>query len=118
MRSFSASAVLCGVMLTGTPAASAEDQSAVAGQTGSEPDSDSPSAGVDEIVVTAERRSQNLQDVPMSIQAFSAGVAKSGTGSNMDLQTQTPGLVMTENSGFGQIYIRGIGSDVIGAGVR
>lgn len=91
MRSFSASAVLCGVMLTGTPAASAEDQSAVAGQTGSEPDSDSPSAGVDEIVVTAERRSQNLQDVPMSIQAFSAeSLAKSGTGSNMDLQTQTP----------------------------
>ena len=118
MRSFSASAVLCGVMLTGTPAASAEDQSAVGGQTGSEPDSDSPSAGVDEIVVTAERRSQNLQDVPMSIQAFSAeSLAKSGTGSNMDLQTQTPGLVMTENSGFGQIYIRGIGSDVIGAGV-
>jgi iron complex outermembrane receptor protein len=118
MRSFNASAVLCGMMLTGTSAASAQDQSAAAEQTGSEPDADNQSAGVEEIVVTAERRSQNLQDVPMSIQAFSAeSLAQSGTGSNMDLQTQTTGLVMTENSGFGQIYIRGIGSDVIGAGV-
>jgi iron complex outermembrane receptor protein len=117
-RRFNASAVFCGVMLTGTFAASAEAQNKVAEQTGSERSSASQSAGVEEIVVTAERRSQNLQDVPMSIQAFSAeSLAQSGTGSNMDLQTQTPGLVMTENSGFGQIYIRGIGSDVIGAGV-
>lgn len=118
MRSFNATAVLCGAMLTGTSPASAQDQSGVPEQTGPEQADTDQSAGVEEIVVTAERRSQSLQDVPMSIQAFSAeSLARSGTGSNMDLQTQTPGLVMTENSGFGQIYIRGIGSDVIGAGV-
>lgn len=70
------------------------------------------------IVVTAERRSQSLQTVPLSIQAFTADdMEKRGTMSNMDLQMQVPGMVMTENMGFGQIYIRGIGSDIITAGV-
>lgn len=70
------------------------------------------------VVVTAERRSQSLQTVPISIQAFTAeDLEKRGTASNMDLQMHVPGMVMTENMGFGQIYIRGIGSDIIATGV-
>lgn len=73
---------------------------------------------IETVVVTAERRSTSLQKMPLSIQAFNSGtLEKMGTESNMDLQMKVPGMVMTTNSGFGQIYVRGIGSDIIGSGV-
>lgn len=73
---------------------------------------------IETVVVTAERRSTSLQKMPLSIQAFTAEtLEKTGTGSNIDLQMHTPGLVVTDQVGFGQIYIRGIGSDIIGTGV-
>jgi len=73
---------------------------------------------IETVVVTAERRSTSLQKTPLSIQAFTAdSLEKTGTGSNMDLQMQVPGMVMSNALGFGQIYIRGIGNDSIGAGV-
>jgi iron complex outermembrane receptor protein len=67
---------------------------------------------VEEIVVTAQKREEALQDVPISIQAFS--------GSNLDargvtdataLQRITPGLTITQSVGFTLIYLRGVGSD-------
>lgn len=74
---------------------------------------------IEEVVVTAERRSQSIQDIPISIQAFSGdSLDKIGIGSNLELQQQVPGLVMSSNQGFGQIFIRGIGSDTLNAGVE
>lgn len=76
------------------------------------------SQAIEEIVVTAERRSQSLQTVPLSIQAFTANeLAKTGTDSNLDLQMHVPGVVMSPNQGAGNIYIRGIGNDITGTGV-
>ena len=70
------------------------------------------------VVVTAERRSTPLQKMPLSIQAFTAdSLEKTGTSSNMDLQMQVPGMVMSNALGAGHIYIRGIGNDTIGSGV-
>lgn len=70
------------------------------------------------IVVTAERRSQPLQSIPMAIQAFGAeDLERAGVTNVMDLQALTPGVVVTSNSGLGQLYIRGIGSDIVGAGL-
>ena len=64
-----------------------------------------------EIVVTAERRVQNLQDY--------AGVAQSITGEDLravgidqieDLQSAIPGLSISNQEGNVQIYIRGVGT--------
>lgn len=71
-----------------------------------------PSRGVEEIVVTAQRREQSLQDVPISVSAFSEGmIAERQINSVADVALSTPGFVASQS--FGQIAptIRGIGAD-------
>lgn len=75
------------------------------------------SEAIQTIVVTAEKRAQNLQTVPASIQAFSAeALEKAGITSAQDLPMLTPGLVTGNMVSYGEFYIRGIGSDIVGAG--
>lgn len=72
---------------------------------------------VEEIIVTAERRAADLQDVPIAITAMTGEqLDRSGIQSTQDLQARTPGLVFTTNASYGQPYIRGIGSDFLSAG--
>ena len=72
---------------------------------------------LEEIVVTAERREANLQNVPIAITAFSgAALSRSGIQNSVDLQALTPGLIVTTNNVEGQPYIRGIGSDILNVG--
>ena len=67
---------------------------------------------IEEIVVTAQKREENLQNVPITVQAFSADRLDAVGVSNIkDLPLLTPGLTVTETSGFTLIYIRGVGSD-------
>lgn len=73
---------------------------------------EAPSRGVGEIVVTAQRREQSLQDVPISVSAFSEGmIAERQISSVADVALSTPGFVASQS--FGQIAptIRGIGAD-------
>lgn len=67
------------------------------------------------VEVTAQKRSQNLQDVPIAIQAFDAERLETLNIDGFDdLQTFTPGLTASPNpadsSGL-RISIRGIGQD-------
>lgn len=74
---------------------------------------------IEEIVVTAERRSQSLQELPISIQAFTAEqLEKSGTAAIMDLQIHTPGLVMNTFGGHGELFMRGVGNAVQAPGLE
>jgi outer membrane receptor protein involved in Fe transport len=58
-------------------------------------------SGLEEIVVTARKREENLADVPLAISAFSdAFIERSGIESVADLATQTPGFTM--HQGFGR----------------
>jgi iron complex outermembrane receptor protein len=69
-------------------------------------------AEVGEIVVTAQKRSQNINDVPIAISAFSgAKLADAGVKSLETLSTVTPGLTVSDTAATGvPIYtIRGIG---------
>ncbi|MFA5630565.1 MAG: TonB-dependent receptor [Porticoccaceae bacterium] len=67
--------------------------------------------GIEEIVVTAQRRAENLQEVPVAITALSAQVlANSGISTTADLSAVTPGLVMTSSLARAQPYLRGIGT--------
>lgn len=56
--------------------------------------------GVAEIVVTARKRAENIQDVPVTITAFSAeAIEKSDTKTIYDLATRTPGLYFGTTGG-------------------
>ena len=67
---------------------------------------------VEEIVVTAQKREENLQDVPISISAFSGdSLDARGVQDQKDLQLVTPGLQYGTTSGFSVVFLRGIGTD-------
>ncbi|MBV1686219.1 TonB-dependent receptor [Novosphingobium sp. G106] len=64
-----------------------------------------------DIVVTAQRRSELLQDVPMSIKVLSADdLARSGVNSTSDIAQVAPSVVMQLQGGFLQPAIRGVSS--------
>ena len=74
--------------------------------------------GIEEIIVTAERREQNLQDVAQSITAFSpTDLEEANIQDAYDLQLKVPALVAT--GGLPAITLRGLGqdSDVLGPGI-
>ncbi|WP_188445101.1 TonB-dependent receptor [Sphingomonas psychrolutea] len=64
-----------------------------------------------DIIVTAQRRSENLTDVPMSIVALSSqSLAQAGVTSTSELAKVAPGVTMTFFGSFLQPSIRGITS--------
>lgn len=67
---------------------------------------------IQEITVTAERRAQNSQDVPLALTTFSGDqVAPGAISSLVDVAVKTPNLTVTQfNIGEPQLYLRGIGS--------
>jgi len=74
--------------------------------------------GVEEIIVTAERREQNLQDVAQTITAFRAeDLQAANIQDAYDLQLKVPALVAT--GGLPAITLRGLGqdTDVLGPGI-
>ncbi|MGB1563395.1 MAG: TonB-dependent receptor [Sinimarinibacterium flocculans] len=67
---------------------------------------------IEEIVVTAQKREEALQDVPISVQAFSGeGLDVRGVESTDALPRITPGLTVTTQVGYTVTYLRGLGSD-------
>lgn len=76
-------------------------------------------ADSDDIVVTAQRRSERATDVPISITALGADTLEAaGVLSTGDLGKVTPGLSMDRAGPFSQPTIRGIGSSVTGPGIN
>ncbi|MET0984242.1 MAG: TonB-dependent receptor [Steroidobacteraceae bacterium] len=76
-------------------------------------------ASLDEIVVTAQRRSENLQNVPIAVTAVSAeSLAAAGVTNTQALQTVVPGLVINQVGGASGIYLRGVGTRVAFAGLE
>jgi iron complex outermembrane receptor protein len=76
------------------------------------------SSGLDDIIVTAQKREQSLQDVPISITAFNAeAIASLGAQNVGDLDTFTPGLSVNDTSVTQPSYtIRGVSTDDFGIG--
>lgn len=69
-------------------------------------------SGLDEIIVTAQKREQSLQDVPISVTALSAEALDAARIENaVDLQFNTPNLFLSANR---NITIRGVGSQSFG----
>ena len=89
-------------------------------QPGVQPDPTQPAAdqgGLAEIVVTAQKRSQNLQDVPIAIAAVTATqLQANGVSDVTNLKIVTPGVEVQSNNGYAFPVIRGVGSKVASAG--
>jgi iron complex outermembrane receptor protein len=73
---------------------------------------------LEEVFVTARKRSESLQDAPISITAFSAADLESrGVQDLVDVARYTPNVTIQNNPGNGSstsvaaVYIRGVGQD-------
>src|SRR5882724_9709876 len=72
------------------------------------------SSGLQEIIVTAEKRAQSIQKVPAAISALDSGeIWTRGIRDVQDLQFQTPNLQSGNTVGITQIAIRGVGMNLI-----
>ena len=87
-------------------------------QTAEAPAENEDQGGIQEIVVTAQKRAENVQDVPIAISAFGAETlneravgdvsALSAVAPNVNLDAGTP---FSGSSAVLSAYVRGIGSD-------
>ena len=67
--------------------------------------------GIGEIVVTAQRRSENLQKVPISVTAVtSEKLASAGVLTLDQLPAVAPGVVVQQTFGAVNVFLRGIGA--------
>lgn len=75
---------------------------------------------LEEVTVTAQRREQSLQEVPVSVTAISGDRVQEGGIMNIaDVAVETPNFTMTQfNIGEPQYYLRGIGNSNDSAGDR
>jgi len=66
---------------------------------------------LEEIVVTAQKRTESLQDVPISVSAVDGSkIAEAGIENLQDLSAYVPNLKIVEGGLVPQIFVRGIGS--------
>jgi iron complex outermembrane receptor protein len=81
-------------------------------------DEQESSGGIEQIVVTAQKRAENVQDVPIAISAFTAGALQERAVTSVaSLSNIAPNVTLdagTPFSGSSQVlaaYIRGIGAN-------
>jgi len=107
-----------GIVSGGLPGASAwAEQAAVQAKTGAA----SSGGGIEEVVITAQRREERIEDVPMSVNAFDQSTLQNlKIDSTDELQFATPGIVNTATAGDGisAIFIRGVGTGYSGPGLE
>ncbi len=70
------------------------------------------SVTLDEIIITAQRREQGLQEVPIAVTAFSQEMLERTAATGLqDVAGKAPGVTMTQfNVGEPQIFVRGVGT--------
>ena len=76
-------------------------------------DQTGPATSVDDIIVTAQKREQSLQDVPIVVTSLSAeALDNAGVKDIKDLQILTPGMTVTSTSSEASttVRIRGVGT--------
>lgn len=98
-RSIGRVALLATTMLAAFPAAALAQQTTSPTQAPAQAAEDTE---VDEVVVTARRREERLQDVPIAVTALSADqLARDGINNMDELRTAVPGLISVPGTGGG-----------------
>ena len=75
---------------------------------------------LEEVVVTAQKRAQSLQDVPISVQALSGDMlAQNGVSTLSDLSSISPGFKLADTQGTSNVSaLRGVNSFAFGFGLE
>lgn len=104
-RLWTAGSLTIAALLTALPVAAQETAPAATADTVEE-------GGLTEIVVTAQKRAQNLQDVSATVQALSGDdLAKNGVNDVSRLEQLSPGLVFAKGGNDTKIALRGANSN-------
>jgi len=104
-RLWTAGSLTIAALLSAAPASAQEAAPAPAAGTVEE-------GGLTEIVVTAQKRSQNLQDVSATVQALSGeDLAKNGVNDVSRLEQLSPGMVFAKGGNDSKIALRGANSN-------
>lgn len=112
LRSFALCTMMLGWALALGRVSAAESTSGHAAN----PDTGPATVALKEVVVTAQRRSQNLQDVPVSVNtATAAQLERAGVQSAGDLSVMAPSVRVSTGLGGADIAIRGISGTGSGA---
>jgi iron complex outermembrane receptor protein len=75
-----------------------------------------PEGAIEEVTITAQKRAERAQDVPVSITAISQdSLSQQGVRASSDLQAAIPSMTWTGGHN-GSAYIRGVGSPITTAG--
>ncbi|HMO67631.1 MAG TPA: TonB-dependent receptor, partial [Novosphingobium sp.] len=75
------------------------------------------SGGLSEIIVTAQRRQENLQEVPIAVTAVTAqSLAETGIDATRDLPQVIPSVQFTRSGPSGLFFVRGVGTTNAAAG--
>jgi iron complex outermembrane receptor protein len=90
--------------------------SAAQAQTAAQTQTAAPSGGLEEVIVTAQRRAENLQDVPLAIQAMTGETLEQLNVSTVEEFVKFLPSVTTATLGPGQsnIYMRGLSVGTLG----
>ena len=73
--------------------------------------------GLEEVIVTAEKRATNVQDTPVAVSVFTGEeLNRALISKSLDLQFNVPNMLMSKGNFSGsQISIRGIGNLAVGS---
>ncbi len=102
------------------PAETTSDQSGQSGRSDRDRDRDAAASPGDEIVVTATRREERIQDVPISVSAFQqAELSRKGIVGFEGVARETPGVVLNRpTQNFNNFTVRGIATNGYGANLQ
>ena len=72
---------------------------------------ESGKAGLEEIIVTAQRREERLQEVPIAVAAVTAeSLRNNGIDTTRDLPQMVPSVQFTRSGASGLFFVRGVGT--------
>ncbi len=119
MRTMLVSGVSATALIASAASAQSQPPGNTTGATNAPPSAaavEDRSGGIDEIIVTAQRQSQSLQDVPIAVSAFTAeALQKQQINNASDLQLSLPNITFTKSNFTGSSFtIRGIGDLCVG----
>lgn len=81
--------------------------------------SDRTSSALEEIIVTAQKRTERGQDVPITISVITADAAlRAGATTTSDIPSLVPGLTITRQTANPTIFIRGVGTQNVSTGAE
>lgn len=104
------------IMIAASSSAFAQGQNAAVGSQGG---SAATVQGLEQVVVTAQRRAEPLQDVPITISAVSSDeLAQRGITNTLELGSAVPGLSMDQSQGYALPHLRGVGNSGVGPGIE